>query len=149
MAMLTIENVQEYDAQILEYGVQDFDSLITKTTSDIHRKLEIEWWQLRQHRHYDVTVRGGYIEDMDTTKLDETQWTRSAVFHCMAYYILPQLTTFTPEGDRFREMIQYYKDRFTEEFELELRRGVKYDDNNDSVYQTSEKQAVNHGRLVR
>ena len=64
---------------------------------------------------------------MDNTKLQSAQFTRAAVFHVLAYYILPQLTQHGIERDRFREMIDFYKARFREELDLVLQDGVEYD----------------------
>jgi len=66
-----------------------------------------------------------------------------------AYYIYPRLSTFTPEGDVYMEKMQYYKDKFKEEFDLCLKQGVEYDINEDSTIQDSEKQPVHFNRLVR
>jgi hypothetical protein len=86
---------------------------------------------------------------MDNTKLQATQFTRAAVFHVLAYYILPQLTQHGPDRDRFREMIDFYKSKFREEFDLVLQDGVEYDFDGDGVIENTEKQTEHFNRLVR
>jgi|TARA_R110002051_G_scaffold171672_3_gene242114 hypothetical protein len=149
MAMLTIANVQEYQSDILEYGLAEFDDFFAKTETDIQRRLEIDWWQRRNHSIHDITIRSGDNAVMDTTKLKESQFTRAAVYHCLAFYILPRLTTWTPERDRFREMIDWYTDKWEQEFDLILKQGVYYDEDGDSVYESDERTSYHHGRLVR
>lgn len=141
MAMLTIDNVKEYQPDIAEYGIQDFDDDFAKTEADIHRLLKIKWWPVR---------KGGYsYTDFDTNKLDETQLTRAAVFHCLAYYLTPKLTKFDPDSDKFNEMMSFYKERFAEEFDLVLQEGVKYDDNDDGTFAIEEQIVTHTGRLIR
>jgi hypothetical protein len=86
---------------------------------------------------------------MDTTLLTESQFTRAAVFHVLAYYILPKLMKFDPEGDRFENMMKHYKSRFDEEFDLILRDGVEYDANDDGTVDNGEKSATHFMRIVR
>ena len=86
---------------------------------------------------------------MDSTLLTDSQFTRTAVFHVLAYYILPKLAKFDPDGDRFENMMKHYKSRFEEEFNLVLKDGVEYDLNNDNVVGISEKASTEFMRLVR
>lgn len=144
MTMLTIDDVKEYMPDVEDYGVQSYDDFFSKTQEDIYRRLRIDWWNVRKYNYtYTSSV------ELDTTKLDDTQFTRTAVFHCLAYYILPQLTKWNPDGDQFNSMMSYYKDRYEEEWQLVLRDGVRYDDNDDSTYSSEEKVSIPVLRLVR
>jgi hypothetical protein len=148
MTMSTDTDIQEYMPDLYEYGIQDFTSDHTKTREDILRRLRIEWWPKFQPWKFDARVINEYSE-MDEDLLTESQFTRAAVFHCLAYYILPKLAKFDPEGDRFENMMKHYKSRFEEEFQLVLRDGVEYDRNQDNTVQDAEKTPINFGRLVR
>ena len=148
MSMLTISDVKEFQSDILEFGIQDFDEMFTKTEADILRRLHIDWWVVRSQKQPVVPVTSTN-SDFDENKLDKTQFTRAAVFYCLGYYIYPMLSSFQPEGDKFQELMKYYREEFEREFELCLRRGVRYDDDGDSTYETSEKQPVHFGRLIR
>ena len=139
MAMLTESDVTEYQPDILDYGIQDFDESFTKTEADIHRLLRIKWWPVRSGSYY----------NMEVSKLDETQFTRAAVFHCLAYYLTPKLTKFDPDSDKFNEMMAFYKERFNEEFDLVLEGGVYYDTDGDGTFEESEKVVTHTGRLIR
>ena len=143
----TDTNLKEYEPDILELGIPTFKDLHQKTYDDINRLIEIEWWPRAIYRDYDIT-RAAYA-DINFDLLVDSQWKRAAVFHCLAYYIYPRLSTFTPESDVYREKMAYYKERFQEEFDLCLRQGVKYDYDQDSVIQDAEKTPVHFNRLVR
>ena len=51
----------------------------------------------------------------------------------MYAYILPRLSTFRPEGDPFREQIEFYKERYNDEWEIQFGVGIKYDFDNDGT----------------
>ena len=146
--MLTINDIIEYYPDVQEYGIQEFESYFDKTKSDIYRLLEIRWWPVRAKSDYRVTDIRIY-QEMNTAKLTDSQFTRAAVYHCLSYYILPMLTKFDPDGDRFQEQMRHFNSRFEEEFDLVIRKGVEYDDDGDGVIETSEKQPVHVGRLIR
>ena len=145
----TDTDVLEYEPQIKEFGIIDFSAYHAKTTADIQRLLRIEWWP-RVSRNYSA---GKYFNstdlEMDATKLTTTQFTRAAVFHVLAYYILPQLTQHGVDRDRFREMIDFYKAKFREEFDLVLQDGVEYDYDGDGTVENTEKQTEHFNRLIR
>jgi len=146
--MLTIEDVKQYMQDVTDYGIIDWDLYFDKTRSDIIRLLNIKWWPLRSRQKYDITIRG-YYSEFNSDLITESQFTRAAVFHCLSYYILPALTQFDPGSDRFREMMNYYKERFEEEFQLILEDGVEYDSNNDNVIDENERAPTHYGRLIR
>lgn len=143
----TDADLQEYEPDILNLGIPEFQDLHEKSYDDINRLIEIDWWPRASYRQYDIT-RGTYA-NIDVTLLVDNQWKRAAVYHVLAYYIYPRLSTFTPEGDVYMEKMQYYKDKFKEEFNLCLKQGVQYDYNNDSTIEESEKLPVHFNRLVR
>ena len=53
------------------------------------------------------------------------------------------------EPDRIGVMIDFYKARFQEEFDLVLEDGVQYDFDGDGTVEDHEEQPVHFGRLVR
>jgi hypothetical protein len=148
MSMITIDDIKEYMSDVEDYGIQSYDDFFEKTRQDIFRRLRIDWYPSK--RINQVSYIGNNIYTvMEEDKLDETQFTRTAVFYCLAYYIFPQLTKFNPEGDQFATMMSYYKDRYEEEWQMVLRDGVKYDDNLDGDFTSTEKQPAPVLRLVR
>ena len=144
----TDANILEYEPNIKDYGIIDFSAYHSKTTADIQRSLRVEWWpRVRRDR------AGSYFNstdlEMDNAKLTASQLTNAAVYHCLAFYILPQLTQHTAEPDRFRMMIDFYKARFRDEFDMILQDGVKYDWDGDGTVEPHEEQTQHFNRLVR
>ena len=110
----TDSDVLEIEPRIKDFGVIDFTADHTKTTADIQRLLRIEWWP-RVSRQSSTKYFSGAGLEMDNTKLQAAQFKRTAVYHVLAYYILPRLTQHQGEDDRFFQMIAFYKNKFREE----------------------------------
>ena len=138
MAIFTEDNIVEYFPDLHNYGIQDFSDMISKTESDIHRLLRIEWFPT-------LRISSG---DYDPTKVKESQLTRSAVYYSLFKYILPQLTQWAVEGDSFQTQIDYYSKNFYDEFDL-AKRELFYDWNDDGTYDESERELQPSQRLVR
>ena len=138
MALFTEADIVELVPDILEFGIQDFSDDIARTEADIYRLLRIQWWE-------PVAGRGG---EMDTTKLDPAELKRSGVYHILAYFIFPKLSKFEVDGDRFKEMMDYYKARFDEEFNLAIRE-LHYDWDSSGTFTDSEIVHNTSRRLVR
>jgi len=86
---------------------------------------------------------------MDTNLLLEAQFTRAAVYHVLGYYIFPRLSTFSTDGDIFREKMKYYRTMYSEEITKLMQDGIKYDYDSSGTIEASEKQPTHFGRLVR
>lgn len=143
----TDSDLLEYEPDIQNFGIQSFSDLHVKTTNDLLRKLRIEWWPRATYGRYDITT-GTYTE-MDNNLLTYSQFTKAAVYHVFAEYIYPRLSTFSPDGDVFREKMMYYKEKFATEFQEILKDGVEYDYDSSGTVENSEKQATHFNRLVR
>ena len=151
---VTLANVQEYQPDIAEYGITDFDAQLQHAEDDVLRNIREEWWERYRHtvRYKDIT-KITTIE-MNSALLVNSQWTRAVVYRALSDYILPMLTKWKdPQGgegaDTFQVKMDYYRKKYAEEFQAILRDGVKYDENNDSTIQTSEEEPIHHLRLVR
>ncbi len=138
----------EYEPQIRDYGIHNFSDLHEKTYTDIIRLLNIKWWPTQQYGTNDISAVGGNLK-LTNSKLNANQFVRAAVYHVLAYYIYPRLSTFDPDGDAFTNKMNYYKSRFEEEFDLILRDGVHYDLDSSGTFTDAEKQSFHMGRLVR
>lgn len=145
----TDSDILEYEPRIKDFGVIDFTADHTKTTADIQRLLNIEWWPRVSRNHGTNKYFGSSGSEMNTTKLVAAQFKRAAVYHTLAYYVLPRLTQHQGEDDRFFQMIAFYKARFREEFDLILADGVEYDFDGDGTVEDSEKQTAHYNRLIR
>jgi hypothetical protein len=144
----TDTDLLEYVPDVKKYGIQEFLTEHEKTYDDIIRLLNVRWWPTTGFARYDVSVLGG-SEKLSPSRLNSDQFTRAAVYHVLAYYIYPKLSTFEPDGDSFREQMTFYKNKFDEEFDLILKDGVHYDLDSSGSYTDSEKQSFYKGRLIR
>lgn len=133
MAFATISDIQEYEPDITNYGIQNFDDALTKAQEDVERYLRVNWWPSQQIGRFDITVVGTFLE-MDPNKLTESQFTRAAVYCALGYYIYPRLSKFEPEMDVFQMKYDYYKKMYAEEIDMVIRDGVEYDlDSNGTI----------------
>lgn len=137
----------EYEPEITNYGIQDFSDLHAKSKQDILRHLRINWWPRSTFQRYDLTA-GTYLE-MNEDLITNAQFKRASVYHVLGYYIYPRLSTFSPEGDIFREKMQYYRQEYANEIDAVLKDGVEYDYNSSGTIESSEKQSTHFNRLVR
>ena len=137
MAFSTDSDLAEIVPDILSLGILSFTDEHAKAQLDIEREIRNRWWEKR-----------GISGELNTSLLTEAQWTRSAVYLVLWKYALPQLTNWV-DGDRFQNMIDFYKSRYGEELEAILRDGVEYDFDDDSTIQVDEKQPFHTRRLVR
>lgn len=142
------DNLIEYEPQIKEFGIQSFKDLHEKTYDDIIRLLNIDWFPKSEYGKFDLKVVGS-ANKLSPSMLTNSQFTRAACYHVLAYYIYPRLATFDPAGDAFTEKMKYYKEKFKEEFDLILRSGVEYDIDSSGNVSDSERQPFHFNRLVR
>ena len=151
---VNLAEVQKYQPDIAAYGITDFDTQLQHAEDDVIRQVREEWWERYRHtvRYKDIT-KITTIE-MNSALLVNSQWTRAVVYRALSDYILPMLTKWKdPDGgdgaDTFQVKMDYYRKKYSEEFQAILRDGVKYDENNDSTIQTSEEESIHHLRLIR
>lgn len=111
---------------IFDHGVDTFETELTRSSSDIERRIKAEWWNVDHSP-----------KDFDETKLKASEWERATIYHALAYYILPRLSNFQ-EGDTFQNQMGFYRDRYNEEFSAVLAAGISYDIDGDDVYEDNE-----------
>lgn len=126
MAFADISDLQEYEPDVLNYGIPNFDDALSKAQADVERYLRVNWWPSQQIGRFDVTIVGTNLE-LDANKLTESQFTRATVYCALGYYIYPRLSKFEPEMDMFQMKLDYYKRMYAEEIDLVIRDGVEYD----------------------
>ena len=145
MAYATFDDLKQVEPNIDEYGILDWDTELARSEEEVNRVLRVRWYlQYQKQRPSIINV------DMDTTKLDPTQFTQATVYHSLAYHICPKLTQFSGgEPDKFQVMMQYHQGRFEHEMDLILREGVRYDLDDDATFEREETGKVNTLRLVR
>lgn len=148
MAFATITDIQEYEPDILNYGLPNFDDAIAKAEADVKRYLRVNWWPSQQIGRFDITIVG-FNAEMDDTKLTDSQFTRAAVYCALGYYIYPRLSKFEPELDVFQMKLDYYKKMYAEEIDMVIRDGVEYDVDGDGNVTDAEKTTNYFLRLKR
>lgn len=144
----TIANVQEYEPDILEYGIPNFDDALAKAQADVERYLRINWWPTQLMGAYDITLVGNFAV-MDPELLNASQLTRATVYCALGYYVYPRLSKFEPDMDMFQVKLDYYKKAYAEEIDLVARDGVEYDYNDDNIFSSAEKETNYFLRLKR
>ena len=137
MAFSTDSDLEAIVPDILSLGIDSFAGEHALAQADIERHLRSKWYPKLQ-----------LASEMDASLLTESQWTKTASYLVLWKYALPKLTNWV-DGDRFQNMIDFYKSRYAEELESVLQDGVEYDANDDNVVTEEEKRPINHGRLYR
>ena len=137
MAFSTDADLMQLVPDILNLGIDFFDQEHPKAQADIEREIRNRWWEKR-----------GISGELKPEYLTDSQWTKTAAYLVLWKYALPQLTNWV-DGDRFQNMIGFYKSRYAEELEAVFQDGVEYDDDDSGTIDEDEKTPINHGRLVR
>ena len=137
MAFSTDSDLIAVQQDILDFGINSFTNEHAKAEADIKREIRARWWSR--------TGRGGEMVD---AQLTDSQWTRANVYLVLWKYALPQLTNWV-DGDRFREMLSFYRDMYHQELEAVFADGVEYDFDDDGSISDGEKDLFVTGRLTR
>lgn len=148
MSFATISDIQQYEPDVTNYGIQNFDDALVKAQADVERYLRVHWWPSQQIGRFDITIVGINVE-MDATKLTDSQLTRATVYCALGYYIYPRLSKFEPNLDVFQMKMDYYKKMYAEEIQLVIADGVEYDIDNNNVVTDAEKVPQYFLRLKR
>ena len=122
---------------ILSFGISSFSAEHALAQAEIERELRAKWYPKLQ-----LSV------EMDANLLTASQWTKTSAYLVLWKHALPKLTNWV-DGDRFQNMITFYKTRYEEELASVIRDGVEYDFNDDNTVSESEKAPVHFGRLTR
>ena len=138
MAFATNAQLTEYAPEVLDQGVTDWTTELGKAETDVSNQVQIKWYNNHHNR-----------KDYAKSKLTEAQWTRATIYRALYAHILPQLSTFRPEGDPFREQIEFWKERYHEELDTQFALGIEYDMDADGTVEDSEVHEYTQNRLYR
>ena len=155
---VAVADIKKYVPDIEDYGLldsnNDFDEPLQQAENDVIRQVREEWWERYRHtvRYKDITKVTTL--ELDSSKLTNAQWTRSVVYRALAEYIYPILSKFKdPDGrdgkDTFQNKMEFYRQKYAEEFQAVLRDGVEYDEDSSGTIQASEKEPIHMLRLQR
>lgn len=148
MSYATNEDLTYYMPDALDHGVADWTNELAMAEEDVKREIKVRWFNVEfgTGKNFRGSVS---VAQFDSTKLEAIQWKRATVYRAMSQYILPKLSTFRPEGDSFRERIDFYRSAYSEEMNLQLSSGVEYDFNDDGQVDAGETWATQQNRLYR
>jgi hypothetical protein len=137
MAFSNDSHLVDIQPDILDLGIDTFYEEHARAHAEIVREIRGTWWP-----------KTGYNGELDDTLLTDSQWTRASAYLVLWKYALPQLTNWV-DGDRFREMIGFYRDMYTQELNAIFADGVEYDYDEDGSVSTEEKSTKVQTRLTR
>lgn len=146
--LATISDVQDFEPDIIDFGIPDFDAEITKAQNDVFRDLRIRWWPTQQVGLYDVKYLTGAVEPNEDL-YQASQLTRACVYNALGFHIYPKLAKFEPEQDLFERKMEFYRQEYEREMDLVLRDGVEYDLDSSGTVSDAEKEATHFLRLKR
>ncbi len=138
MAFATNNDLINYAPEVFDQGVDDWTAELSRAETDVANQVQVKWFNNNHNR-----------ADYAKSLLTESQWTVATVYRALYAHLLPKLSTFRPEGDPFREQIEFWKERFHEEMDLQFALGIQYDKNADGTVQESEVHEYKQDRLVR
>jgi hypothetical protein len=149
ITLATISDVQEYEPDILDFGIPNFDAEITKAQADVFRDLRIRFWPTYHIGRYDLTrLNTGNVEP-DEDLYTASQLTTACVYNVLGFHIFPKLAKFDVETDLFERKMEYYRKEYEREFDLVLRDGVEYDADSSGTVDEAEKEPQYYLRLKR
>jgi len=149
ITLAQISDVKDYEPDITNFGVQNFDEELTKAQNDVFRDLRIRWWPTQQIGLYDIKyVAGGAIEP-DEDLYTASQLTRACVYNALGFHIYRKLSRFEPDLDVFERKMEFYRQEYEREIDLVLRDGVEYDRDSSGTITDTEKTATHFLRLKR
>lgn len=120
-----------------EQGVDDWTDEIALAETDVINYVRVQYWNNHNKR-----------SDFDSTLLTPSQWSKATVYRALANYILPKMATFRID-DVFLEQIKFYKERYSEEMDLQFALGIEYDADNNDVIDDTEVETYKQDRLYR
>ena len=147
--LLTIADIQDYEPDILNYGIPDFDQEITKAQNDVFRDLRIRWWPTQQIGLYDLKYLASGQVEPDEDMYNASQLTRVAVYQCLGFHVYPKLAKFDADQDIFERKMEFYRKDYEREMDLVLRDGVEYDNDSSGNITDAEKEPTHYLRLKR
>jgi hypothetical protein len=83
ITLATIDNIKEYEPDILNYGLADFTAELTKAQADVLRDMRIRWWPTQQMGLYDLRILGTGQQEPDEDLYTASQFTRACVYQAL------------------------------------------------------------------
>ena len=131
-------DLDEYDATIHNQGINSFESQLTKASNDILNLIKTAWWP---------EASGLDIDQLDEANLNEAALQKVTIYKAFYEYIYPSLSKFT-EGDTFLERINFYRERFKEEWTV-IKGLPLYDFDENTTFDDDERRGPIQRRTAR
>lgn len=147
--LATISDIQEFEPDILDFGIPDFDAEIIKAQNDVFRDLRIRWYPTYHIGLYDISRLNTGQSKPDEDLYTASQLTRACVYNALGFHVYPKLAKFEPDQDLFERKMEFYRKEYERELDLVLRDGVEYDADSSGTVDTSEKEPTHYLRLKR
>ena len=149
ITLASISDVEDYEPDILSFGIPDFTEELTKAQNDVFRDLRIQWWPTYQTGLYDLKYLASGQQEPDEDLYTASQLTRAACYQALGFHIYPKLAKFEPETDLFERKMDFYRAEYARELDLVLRDGVEYDADSSGTVDTAEREPTHYLRLKR
>lgn len=149
ITLATIADIQEYEPDILDFGIPDFEAEITKAKNDLLRDLRIRWWPTQMIGLYDLKYIASGQQEPDEDLYTASQLTRACCYAALGYHIYPKLAKFEPDQDIFERKMEFYRKEYERELDLILRDGVEYDLDSSGNVTDAEREPTHYLRLKR
>lgn len=149
ITLATISDVQDYEPDILDFGIPDFVDEISKAQADVFRDLRIRWWPTMVNGLYDIKYLANNALEPDEDLYTASQLTRACVYHALGFHIYPKLSTFSPETDIFERKMEFYRKEYERELDLIIRDGLEYDADSSGTVTDTEREPTYYLRLKR
>ena len=89
--LATISDIQEYEPDILDFGIPDFDAEIIKAQNDVFRDLRIRWYPAYHIGLYDISRLNTGQSEPDEDLYTASQLTRACVYNALGFHVYPKL----------------------------------------------------------
>jgi len=147
--LATISDLQDYEPDILDFGIPNFDEELSKAQADVFRQLRRDWWPTQVLGLYDLKYLATGQTEPDEDLYTASQLTRATVFRALGYHIFPKMAKFEAEPDMFERKMEFYRKEYAEEWDNILRDGVEYDLDSSGTVSDEEKTPTHYLRLKR
>jgi len=149
ITLARISDIQEYEPDIIDFGIPDFSAEITKAQNDVFRDLRIRWWPAYSVGLYDLSKLNTGQTEPDEDLYTASQLTRATCYQALGFHIYPKLAKFDVDQDLFERKMEFYRKEYARELDLILRDGVEYDFDSSGTVDAGEREATHYLRLKR
>lgn len=131
MAYAEDTDLQVYEADILELGVESFEAQLTLASADILNLIKSEWWPQASSEP---------LSSFDEDLLNVAAIKQLTIYKAFADYIFPKLASFV-EDDTHLAKAEFYEKKYDKEWLIVSSLPI-YDFDEDTVFEDDERRPV-------